>query len=104
MKARYVNSRRGDEAVAQVITWLVRQGYEAYVPFGPHATADVVAVRRRSIRLFEVKRAGLTRAGAVRTGHRRLRQRQVALGVELLYVTPEGAVVQAPNAVRKDRS
>lgn len=103
MKARYVNNRHGDEAVAQAITWLVRQGYEVYVPFGPHATADIVAARHRSVRLFEVKRTGRTSTGAVRTGHRMLRQRQVSLGVELLYVTPEGAVVQAPNAVRKER-
>lgn len=75
-------------------TFLQRLGYQVFLSVGSHGPADLIAMRGKERRAFDVKICRTTVAGKARKDKSlQLSREQKRAGVELFLVSKEGEVV-----------
>ncbi len=98
------NPHKGAWAKLIACAWLIEKGYSVFHSVVPAGPVDVVGLKDGVVTLFDVKTMSfkpsqngrVTLAG----GEHQLRESQARLGVQLLYVTPDGICSTDANWIR----
>jgi hypothetical protein len=75
---------RGARAELIACAWLLSNGYEVFRNISPHGECDIIGKKGVRIELFDVKSREVSSLA-------RLKEEQIAAGVKLLFVSPDGS-------------
>jgi len=83
---------RGTHAELIAACWLMERGYDVFRNLSPYGPVDLVTIKGDRFRLFDVKLCHFRphKLGGWQIHGSVLTEEQKALGVELLFVTPDG--------------
>ena len=91
-KGNYINHRVGQWAEYKAAAFLTRRKFEVYFHTGSQSICDLVAIKRKGVRLIthliEVKFHSLENE----SNHKHLRPDQKKYGVKLLVVSSDGTI------------
>jgi|HigsolmetaAR201D_1030396.scaffolds.fasta_scaffold03267_8 hypothetical protein len=83
---------RGAHAEMIAACWLMEHGWDVFRNLSPHGPVDLVAIKGDQVRLFDVKLCNFRprETGGWQVAGPVLKWSQAALGVEPIFVTPDG--------------
>ncbi len=88
-----LNGRKGVYGELVAATFLQQQGYDVFLSVGSHGPADMIAMKGKERRAFDVKMCRTTRSGQPRKDKSlKLTAQQKRMGIELILVTQDGEV------------
>ena len=84
------NLRRGVISEMVACAWLSAQGYDVFRNTSPYGDADIVIRNGSKLTAVDVKTGVNADGRGYLPGNRRMQAAQIASGVEILYVFPDG--------------